>query len=123
MSEEAQKSDTNVAWSMVSSLAVNGAMGFAMLIAFLFCAGPLDQLLQSESSYPFIDILSSGTGNLGATTVLVSVVIVMNFCAAVSGVSSGSRMLWAFARDQGLPFYSYLRQVRGKPTQSQQELT
>ena len=96
---------------MVSSLAVNGGLGVAMLIAFLFCAGPLDQLLQTTAEYPFIQILQTGTGSTGAAIVLVSLIVIMNFCATVSGLSSGSRMVWAFARDQGLPFWQHLRKV------------
>ncbi|KAB8596090.1 hypothetical protein FH972_025799 [Carpinus fangiana] len=114
MAEEVKSADSNVAKSMVLAVVINGATGFAMLVAFMYSAGPIDELLKSESQYPFIDIIANGTGSNGAAAVLVSIIIVMNFCATVSAISSGSRMIWSFSRDQGLPFWKYLRRVGRK---------
>ena len=110
MSEEVKNSEVNVPRSMYLSIVINGIMCFAILLAFLFCAGPLDQLVQTDSQYPFIDILTNNLGSAGAA-VLVSLIIVMNFCCTFASISSGSRMVWSFARDQGLPFWQYIRLV------------
>ena len=57
---------------MVTSMIVNGATGFAMLLALLFCLGDIKEAVTSPTGYPFIDILVSGVGSIAGGTALVS---------------------------------------------------
>ena len=57
---------------MVTSLILNGATGFAMLLALLFCLGDIEAAVSSSTGYPFIDILVSGVGSIAGGMALVS---------------------------------------------------
>ena len=111
MSEEVAKSSVTVPRSMVLSILINGTLGLPMVISMLYCAGDLETLLESGTQFPFMLILANAMGN-GAATALVAAIIVLNACGVIAALSSGSRMMWSFAREQALPGWSWLRKVR-----------
>ncbi|PWY87966.1 choline transport protein [Aspergillus sclerotioniger CBS 115572] len=111
MAEEVANSTRVVPRSMLSAIIINGVMGFAILIAFLFTAGDLVSIIESNASYPFMYILASSTQSMGAAVVLSSMMAALQACAGLAGISSASRMIWAFARDQAIPGWKWVRQV------------
>jgi choline transport protein len=111
MAEEVANSTRIVPRSLVFSLLLNGSLGFAILVVFLVSAGDLEMILESGSQFPFIDILASCLGSIGAATTLVVVLIILNICSAIGLMSSASRMIWSFSRDQAMPGWRWLRQV------------
>ena len=52
MSEEIKNASTVVPHALVASIALNGIMGFAMLIAILFCIGDIDNALSTATGFP-----------------------------------------------------------------------
>lgn len=111
MAEEVANSSLVVPQSMLFAILINGVLGFGILIAFLFTAGDLPALIQSNASYPFMDILASSTKSKGAAIVLSSMVAILQACAGVGAISSGSRMLWSFSRERAIPGWRWIRQV------------
>jgi amino acid transporter len=87
---------------IVNSVLVSGVAGFAMLIAVTLAIHDLPTT--AAATNPFIFILESALGRLGSLLVWV-VIGAMWFCG-LSSVTSNSRMLFAFARDGGLPVVS-----------------
>ena len=56
----------------VSTL-LNGTLGFAMLLALLFCMpSDINSILESDTYYPFINIYSYAVGSNAGATGLVS---------------------------------------------------
>ena len=51
MSEEIENADVNVPWAIFTTMILNGATGFAMMIAVLFCLGDIATVIVSG---PFI---------------------------------------------------------------------
>lgn len=115
MAEEVANSSRVVPRSMLLALMINGATGFAILIAFLFTAGDLLKIVESSASYPFMYMLASSTGSKGAAVVLSSMMAILQACAGLAGISSGSRMLWSFSREQAIPGWRWVRQVCDGP--------
>ncbi|PYH79071.1 amino acid transporter [Aspergillus uvarum CBS 121591] len=111
MAEEVADSTVVVPHSMLFAIAINGVLGFAMLIAFLFTAGDLSAVLKSDAPYPFMQILENATQSTGAAIVFSSMVAIMQACCGLGGISSGSRMLWAFSREQALPGWRWILQL------------
>ncbi|KAL9115088.1 MAG: hypothetical protein Q9227_000882 [Pyrenula ochraceoflavens] len=111
MSEEIKRATLNVPRAMIFCTAFNGALAWAMLVAFLFCTGTItdDEAL---APYPFIPILVRMVDSDVGAAVMVSLVIALEFCACVAATATASRMIWAFARDRGLPSWRLLSQVR-----------
>ena len=112
MCEEAENASTSIPNSLVASIGLNGVMGFAMLIAVLFCIGNVEEALKTPTGYPVIEIFRQATGsNAGGTGLMVVVLVFFSF-ANVSCLAAASRMMWAFARDRGLPGSALLSKVR-----------
>ena len=57
---------------MLSSISINGAMGFGMLLAVLFSMGDIEAATESDTGYPIIDIFTFATGSISGGTGLVS---------------------------------------------------
>lgn len=70
----------------------------------LFCITDLEGLLSTATQSPLTEMIYQATGSRAAATVL-SVAVAMCFVNGANGcVTSGSRLLWAMARDNGTPF-------------------
>lgn len=111
MSEEIQNPSLNVPRSILTSIIINGFLGFGMLIAVLYCLGDPEAAFDTPTRYPFMEIFASGVGVRGGTA-MASLVIVLGISATIGSLTSSSRMTWAFARDRGLPFSKQLSIVR-----------
>ncbi|KAL9023162.1 MAG: hypothetical protein Q9196_007359 [Gyalolechia fulgens] len=111
MSEEIANASINVPRSMMASVILNGTLGFAMLIAVLFCLGDIESAIETPTGYPFLAIFQTGVQSLGGSTTMGAIVAVMGVCATIAFVATSSRMTWSFARDHGLPFWRHLSKV------------
>jgi len=109
MAEEIQNAATIVPRSMIATVTVNGSLGFAMLIAVLFCLGNVAD--GGPTGFPFIAIFQQATGNIGGATGMTVIILLTQIFAAIGLLASTSRMTWAFARERGLPGYTYLSRV------------
>ena len=56
MSEEVRNASKTIPRIMLATLCVNGALGFIMLITLCFCIGNLQDVLQTATGYPFIQV-------------------------------------------------------------------
>ncbi|KAI0814706.1 putative GABA permease [Xylaria sp. FL0064] len=109
MAEEIRNASTVVPQAIIMSIVLNGALGFAMMIAYLFCLGDLDAVLESQTTlgYPFLYVFQAGTGSTAGAAVLGLIIVALGVCSTVGALASSSRMLWSFARDRGIPLWEY----------------
>ena len=101
MSEEVRKSKHAVPRALFWSIALNGALAYAMVLTILFTMGSVEEALISSS--PIIPILLDVTGSVATTTAMVSGLFVISFALNLASVASLSRLTWAWSRDGGLP--------------------
>lgn len=108
MAEEIKRASIVVPRAMITSIVLNGILGFAMLIAYLFCLSNLDAVLASEETliYPFLFVFQQGSGSTTGAAVMGLIVVFLGICSTVGVLASSSRMLWSFSRDRGVPFWS-----------------
>uniref|UniRef100_A0A093VBU4 Choline transport protein n=2 Tax=Talaromyces marneffei PM1 TaxID=1077442 RepID=A0A093VBU4_TALMA len=111
MAEETQNAPKIVPISIMFSVVLNGVLGFAMLLASLFCLGNLDDAIASPTGYPFMAIFLQATGSVAGATTMASIVGVMAICATTGMLATASRMFWAFSRDRGVPGWRLWSQV------------
>lgn len=111
MAEEIQNASTAIPYAMISTVTINGVLGFAMLIAILFCAGNIHEALESPTGFPFIEIFDAATGSVAAATGMTVIIILAQVLACIGLVATASRMTWAFARERGIPGYQHLSMV------------
>ena len=57
---------------MIISILFNGSLGFAMLLALLFCMGDIVEQTISDTGFPAIDIYTYAVGSVKGGTTLVS---------------------------------------------------
>ncbi|OQD79532.1 hypothetical protein PENANT_c049G07475 [Penicillium antarcticum] len=112
--EEMLNPAVSVPWCMLGSLAVNGIMGFAFLLAILFCMGDMTTALNSATGFPIIEIFRSVTGSPAAATAMTCTLIVTAALATIPLIASTARMLWCLARDKAFPFSRQLSKVSKK---------
>ena len=111
MSEEIENPSVSVPRSIITSILINGCLGFGILMATLFGIGNLDNVLTSPTGFPFMEIFLQATRSTAGTTALASIVIALAICATIGLIATSSRMTWSFARDRGLPFSRILSKV------------
>ncbi|KAI7235503.1 hypothetical protein KC330_g4243 [Hortaea werneckii] len=90
----------------------NGLMAFVMLIAICYCIGDIDAVLSTPTGYPFIQIFYNTTGSLAATNAMTAFIIILSASSCITIMAGSSRQLFAFARDDGLPFSKWVAHVR-----------
>jgi len=111
MSEEVKRASTTMPRVMMLTVLINGVLAFGFLIALLFSVGDIEAALSSPTGYPIIQIFYQATGSVKGATLMMSAIIVIAFCSAFGILASVSRLTWAFARDQGLPFSNFFAHV------------
>ena len=111
MCEEIENPAISVPRSIITSIVVNGFIGFGILLATLFGLGNIDAVLKSSTGFPYMEVFLQATGSVKGTTAMASIVIALAFAATIGFVATSSRMIWSFARDRGLPFSSFLSKV------------
>jgi len=111
MSEEIQNASINVPRAMVTSILINGALGFGILIAAMFCLGDVTNVIGTPTGIPAFAIFEQAVGSVGGGLVLASITSVCLIFAAIGWVATASRITWGFARDKGLPGYQWISRV------------
>lgn len=108
-SEETIGAATNVPRGIVRSVAVSGVFGWIMLCAIVF-AIPDMGLAASKGGDAFYWIIKSVLPGW-LSIFLLSGIAVAQYLCGLATVTSASRMMFAFARDGGLPGSQWVRQV------------
>ncbi|PQE27665.1 choline transport protein [Rutstroemia sp. NJR-2017a BBW] len=114
MAEEIESADEVIPKSMIASVGINGLLGFGMVLAILFSMGNVDEVLASPTGFPFIQVFHDATGSNAGATAMTSIIVAAMLFATIASLATASRMLWAFAREKGIPGYTVLVQVRTK---------
>ncbi|KAL8786251.1 MAG: hypothetical protein Q9195_008275 [Heterodermia aff. obscurata] len=110
MSEEIQGASLVVPRALMLSLLINGVLGFAMILALMFCIGDLQAALEAQETlgYPFLEIFLQAVKSKTGATLMASIIIAIGICCVVGAFATSSRMLWSFSRDHGTPGWRIL---------------
>jgi amino acid transporter len=107
--EETVDASRNVPRGIVRSVVVSGVFGWLMVCAIVLAMPDLDAAAQQGDRMVFWTINAVLPSALAAT-LYVGIAVAQYLCGLAT-VTSASRMVFAFARDGGLPFSSSLRRV------------
>lgn len=111
LAEEVKDAQKTVPKAMINAYLMNGAIGLTFLISYMFMITDLDAAL--EADYPHIWVFQQAVGP-GGVVALNTIPIILIFAGTLTFNLSTSRMTWAFARDHGLPFSSWIGKVDPK---------
>ncbi len=93
---------------------VNGFLGIIMAITMMFTLGDLDEILQTPTGYPFIQVFFNATNSNVGTTLMTVIMILPLVGSVIACVATASRQIWSFARDEGVPFSATVAHVSAK---------
>jgi amino acid transporter len=92
----------------MTGIAINGSLGFVMVLTVLLRLGDIDAVLAENPAFPFMAIFHQAVQSRTGAAVMASIVMVLTISANVGFSASTSRICWAFARDKGLPGWRQL---------------
>lgn len=95
---------------MVGCIGIGIFTGFVFLVVMLFVAGDIQQVITSGAG-PLLQILINATSNTAGAICLLMFPLVCLAFATISVMTTSSRMIFAFARDGGLPASKFLARV------------
>lgn len=96
---------------MIAAVTMNSVMQFAFMVTVMFCIGDVEQVANTPTLLPIIEVYYQATKSKHATNFLVVMMALILFLSLFNIFASVSRLTWAFARDKGLPFsntFSYV---------------
>jgi amino acid transporter len=106
--EETKNARVSAPWGIYLSVALSGLFGYIMLACVTLAIQDLSATAGANN--PFIFIFERALGTAFGRVVLWVVTIAMWFCG-LSCVTSISRMIFAFSRDNGMPLSNLWKQV------------
>ena len=109
--DETKKPKTRVPRSMIATVTVNATMMFAYLIPMLYSLGNLDQVTNTVTKLPVIEVYYEATKTKHVTNLLMFMMLLIVYISLVNMFASVSRLIWSFATDKGLPFSPFFARV------------
>ena len=115
VSEETIDPRRRAPWGMVMAVAVSSVVGYLLLIALTLAIKDIPSALNAKDASgndvpAVIAILIAALGERAGTLFSALTAMAMWFCG-LSAVTWSSRVIWAFARDEGLPLSRLWKQV------------
>jgi amino acid transporter len=106
--EEVKNASVVTPKTMFWAYMLNIPLAFAMLLVFLFAMTDVETAV--DQAFPFVWILSNSLSTAGAQAIT-AIMFILVFMIATSCFASTSRQLFAFARDDGMPFPTWMKKV------------
>ncbi|KAL9107470.1 MAG: hypothetical protein Q9227_007667 [Pyrenula ochraceoflavens] len=103
--QDASLSGPKVVWY---SYLLNLAMGIITLITMLFCWGPVEQAINADVPYL---VLFQQTNSIGVSLLDLILIFILIYVGNITSLAATSRETFAFARDRGLPFSSFISKL------------
>ncbi len=118
VAEETLDPRRSAPWGMVTAVGVSGIFGYLLILSLTLAIPNIHRVLNATdaggNSYPAVlAIVQSGLGNRAAVGVVGLTALAMWFCG-VAACTSLSRTIYAFSRDQGMPFSQVWSKVSEK---------
>lgn len=111
MSEEAKNPSKSVPRGILGSITACWMMGFFIIIVLNACMDPnVEELISTPSGQPLTQMFYDALGKKWAVA-FISLTASCQFLMGCSIMTSLSRQLWAFARDDGFIFSSFVKVV------------
>ncbi|RDB21998.1 Amino-acid permease BAT1 [Hypsizygus marmoreus] len=113
MTEETHNAAMSGSIGIIMAIGVSAVLGWFLVLGLLFSIQDLEGTLASKTGQPVTQIFLDTVGENGAIVLMVIVVGAMYFCGTFS-ITSNSRMMYAFARDGGIPGHTFFNKVSSK---------
>ncbi|SCV00062.1 LAMI_0G02652g1_1 [Lachancea mirantina] len=110
-SEEAKDAKKAVPIGIIGSILACWVLGWLINIVLMACASQdLNAILSSPTGFALAQVIYDSLGKKWAIAFM-SLIAYCQFLMGASIMTAVSRQIWAFARDDGLPFSFYIKKV------------
>ncbi|KAI0708795.1 amino acid/polyamine transporter I [Fomitopsis betulina] len=110
MTEETHNAAMSGPIGIVMAIGVSAVLGWFLILGLLFSIQDLSNTVSSPTGEPVAQIFLDTVGEKGAIVLMVIVIGSMFWCGTFS-ITSNSRMMYAFARDGGIPGHTFFHKV------------
>ncbi|PWY93933.1 amino acid transporter [Aspergillus sclerotioniger CBS 115572] len=110
MVEEIPAPRRNAPRVMWLSVLMGAITGFIFMVVCLFCIQDVNEVINSPTGLPFMELMVETVGLEGGAT-LIALFIFNGLGQGISILTTASRLTWGFARDGGLPWSGYLMHI------------
>jgi len=110
MTEETRNAAMAGSIGIIMAIGVSTVLGWFLILGLLFSIQDLETTLSTSTGQPVAQIFLDTVGQNGAIALMVVVIGAMFYCGTFS-ITSNSRMMFAFARDGGIPGHQFFNKV------------
>ena len=111
LAEEVANPESIIPKAILGTVTIGFLTSFPYVISMFFCIRNLDDIMNSTTGLPILDIYYQALQSKGGALVLGLLVFATAVCCTISCHTWQARLTWSFARDNGLPFSKYLSQI------------
>ena len=106
IAEEIKEPERKAPWSIALALGFTWIGGWLYTIVLAYTVGNPKEKLESPVEQPVAQIFYEVIGRQGGIFFTVCAYLVLNF-TAMTAIQAGSRTIWAYARDEMIPFSKF----------------
>ncbi|KAM0411139.1 hypothetical protein ACHAPD_010965 [Fusarium lateritium] len=111
MTEEMPTPARDAPLAMVYAVGVGGTTGTIFILVMLFCLTDLPSIVATNTGLPIVELIFQSTGSRAGTTFLTLMLAICFIHGTNGSITSASRLLFALARDKGVPYHSYFSHI------------
>lgn len=114
LAEEVPRPERNIPFAIIGTVVIGFVTSFLYSISMFFSIRDLDQLVNTPTLVPILELYKQATGSVAGATFLEFLICFTGLGCQVACHTWQARLCWSFARDRGLPGSTYLARVHPK---------
>ena len=107
-SEETPQPERDVPKAVLSTVAIGFVTSFTFVIAMFFCINDLEQVMNSTTGLPILDIFYQALRNKAGALCLGALIFCTASGCTIACQTFQARIAFSFSRDNGMPWSKYL---------------
>ncbi|KAG0641379.1 amino acid permease-domain-containing protein [Tuber brumale] len=111
LAEEVPRPESNIPFAIMGTVAIGFVTAFLYSIAMFFSMTNLDELVNTATLVPILELYRQATGSKPAAIFLEFLICFTGLGCQIACHTWQARLCWSFARDKGLPGSRYWSQV------------
>ncbi|KAI9752349.1 MAG: multiprotein-bridging factor 1 [Chaenotheca gracillima] len=111
MAEEVARPEKMIPIAIMGTVGIGFVTSWFYSVALFFSVGDLDQLLNTLTGVPILELFFQALGSRAGAIVLECLIIATGVGCQIASHTWQARLCWSFARDRGLPGSKFLSKI------------
>ncbi|OJJ32949.1 hypothetical protein ASPWEDRAFT_598544 [Aspergillus wentii DTO 134E9] len=111
LAEEVPQPERNIPIAIMATVAIGFTTSWFYCLAMFFSLKDLNSLLNTSTGVPILELYYQALQNKAGAIVLETLLLVTGMGCLIACHTWQSRLVWAFARDRGVPGHQWVSQV------------